>query len=406
MQTVSAAVASAITPPPLDLAVPFQRWLETPDFWYAGIPVIAVCQRKGGPGKTTLTRMLAEYLAIVLKLRVLLIDLDTQCGLSFLYLKMEMKDETGTIRPPVHPDYQAEGLRFSSADLWWTAAPVPYAATRLHGNFFIDILPGDKQLLQTAERRYREEQEREREKGGRGKNGLQVKIENRVLEFLTDCSDALKQRYDVVLMDTPAQESPITLSAWRAATHVLVPFVYEEQCVRGTRDMISRWTAENSMRPYERRLEILGIQPNLVKSRRKLHRLTYEKTVHRPGFQDHLSPIQIPDRGEFSERDTDDATPVSIFQLAPSNQARMIGEHFGAWVSRRLFNLPGKGLMLDIPEPSPLPKDVINPFLKPVRKRNNEKEDADDGADAEEVESTSVIKKAVARKRRVANAGA
>src|SRR6266436_2717892 len=73
-------------------------------------PVIAVAQRKGGSGKTTCTRTIAELAAIpeAYGLNTLAIDFDSQCSLSKLYLQMEIADtDDGMTRPPIHPDYDA-----------------------------------------------------------------------------------------------------------------------------------------------------------------------------------------------------------------------------------------------------------------------------------------------------------
>src|ERR1700761_1050976 len=57
-------------------------------------PIIAVAQRKGGSGKTTCTRTIAELAAIpeAYGLPTLAIDFDSQCSLSKLYLHMETAD--------------------------------------------------------------------------------------------------------------------------------------------------------------------------------------------------------------------------------------------------------------------------------------------------------------------------
>ena len=103
--------------------------------------VLTVANRKGGVGKTTQSRTLCEYFSVVRRMRVLAIDLDSQCSLSHLLLDMDMSQvgEQG-VRPPLHPEYdpgdpdQANwNGRSSSADIFYGAAglPVPgYASPR------------------------------------------------------------------------------------------------------------------------------------------------------------------------------------------------------------------------------------------------------------------------------------
>ena len=52
--------------------------------------IIAVVNNKGGVGKTTTSRFLAEYFSIVKNEKVLAIDMDPQANFSNRYLKMEI----------------------------------------------------------------------------------------------------------------------------------------------------------------------------------------------------------------------------------------------------------------------------------------------------------------------------
>ena len=71
--------------------------------------IIVNATHKGGEGKTTNSIMLAEYSALILKLRTLIIDLDPQANFSGRYAKMEYDPayKGGNI-PPLHPDYEPE----------------------------------------------------------------------------------------------------------------------------------------------------------------------------------------------------------------------------------------------------------------------------------------------------------
>ena len=68
--------------------------------------IIAVVNNKGGVGKTTTSRILAEYFSIVKNERVLALDMDPQANFSNRYLKMEIDpyQQEGRI-PPLHSNY-------------------------------------------------------------------------------------------------------------------------------------------------------------------------------------------------------------------------------------------------------------------------------------------------------------
>lgn len=297
------------------------------------VPVIAVAQRKGGPGKTTLTRTLAEYFAMVRKTRVLLIDFDTQCNLSHLFLDMEMVPDGGGTRPPIHPEYNPNDPdhadwsgRTSSANIFgWGGITIPYDAARPDSGKMIEILPGDSQLLVEVE-----EQEKTR---------LKEAVENQTRQFLEN-NEVIEQMYGAVIIDTAPSASPLTRSALRAASHMLIPMELEEQCFEGMHEMLSMWRNENARRPKERRLEILAIQANKVKKKRVVHQEFWRQLQSSKIAAPYLSPIQIPDLAEFAERDTQTARPRSIFQLPPSNQARKIATEFGDHIWHRLYPTP------------------------------------------------------------------
>ena len=292
------------------------------------IPVIAVTQRKGGPGKTTLARTLAEYWALIQKRSILLIDFDTQCNLSDLFLPMERHPGAGT-RPPIHPEYDPSSPddahwngRSSSADIFYSGNPVAYPVVRPEGVSNIHILPGDSEKLIHVE-----EQD---------KTKLKHAVENRTFEFL-DGNAAIEELFDIIIIDTAPSASPLTRSALRAASHMLVPMELEEQCWEGTHEMLSLWRGENSRRPSERRIEILAIQPNKVKMTRMVHQEFLNTLKSSKAVAPYLSPVLIPDRAEFAERDTQTARPRSIYQLPPSNPVRKIAVQFGDYIHGRLF---------------------------------------------------------------------
>ena len=293
--------------------------------------VLTVANRKGGVGKTTLTRTLCEYFSIVREKRVLAVDLDSQCSLSHLFLDMDMSQvgEQG-VRPPIHPDHNAEDPdqtewtgRSSSADIYFGTPVYPYPVTYPAGADTLDILPGDKELLSDVE-----EQDQPR---------LKERVEGRMREFLM--LDEVTEAYDMAIVDTGPGASPLARSGLRACTHVLIPIELEPQCIRGLYEMIAEVRHEDMRRNLDTQVQVVGIQPNRFKIRRTMHRALLE-TVCRE-FKDRVSPVKLPDLAGISERDADVAIPRSVFTLPPSYRGRKVATQFCEFVESRIYGVHG-----------------------------------------------------------------
>lgn len=290
--------------------------------------VLAVAQRKGGSGKTTCARALAEFGAMPegLGLRTLAIDVDSQCSLSKLYLAMDTPVQ-GFARPPVHPDFDAatEGGdwdgRSSSADMFYAdGGVVPYSVTRMSNVGELDILPGDAAKLNEVE-----EQDR---------TYLAEKVQNRMREWVGQPD--VKETYPLIVVDTAPSDHPLTRAALRAATHLLIPVTMEQQGTDGLHEMLSLWRRENGRREQDDMLQIIGLQPNLV-SRGSLHDEIYNGLKRNRAFAPYLSPVVLRRRQAVAERDVRGMKPGSIFQLPPSDEARQMMVQFARFVLTKAF---------------------------------------------------------------------
>jgi chromosome partitioning protein len=273
--------------------------------------IIATVQNKGGVGKTTICRLLSEYLCRKQK-RVLGIDLDSQCNFSRRFLTMEIDgtDMDGVL-PPIHPDFNGKedhdwDGRSSSADIFYSGQAMPYP-TRIQG---LELMPGNGTLLRAVELVRAEE--------------VKQKVHDRLRAFL--CHEDVRSLYDVVIIDTSPSKGPLTVSAMRAATHIIIPTTMEPQTIEGLHGMLQLWRRETKKRRRGEDLKIIGILPNMFRRGVALHEGLYQTLANDPGIVDLLMPIKLGLRIAFAESDHPMSEPKSVFDLPEKDQARIEAE--------------------------------------------------------------------------------
>jgi len=270
--------------------------------------IISIVNNKGGVGKTTVSRMLAEYFSIVKKEKVLAIDLDPQANFSNRFLKMEVDSyqEEGKI-PPIHPSYDPNDSENDEWDGRSSIANIFFGETIFPYPTYIDnleICPSHSSKLLLAEAVTKED--------------VVNKVYDQLAKFLS--LKEVIESYDKVIIDTPPSKGPVTISALRASTDIVIPSVMEPQVIEGIYGMIHLWKTEKLRRPEDSPLNLIGILPNSFMHRAIVHK-------------DHLSSLrdEIPEyvldsivtrRLIHAEVDADGAVPRSIFMYPDSNMAK------------------------------------------------------------------------------------
>lgn len=269
---------------------------------------ILVCAtNKGGEGKTTTSINLAEYASLILKKRVLLIDLDPQANLSGRYIAMDYDPtyKSGKI-PPIHPDYDVEqddqwDGRSSIANIFYGEEAVPYP-TSIE---LLELLPANSQKLLEAE--------------AVTKNEVLEKVHMQ-LKYFVELPE-LQKGYDLVIIDTPPSKGPLTIAAIKAATHLIVPAQMEQFSIEGIYGMLQLWKQESYKRPKTAPITLVGILPNKYRDI-NLHKEFLEDLRNMPGIGNYVLPYPIKVRAVYSEILVDNANPRSIFELKESHVAR------------------------------------------------------------------------------------
>ena len=204
--------------------------------------IIAICNQKGGVGKTTTTISLGSYLAAFGR-KTLIVDFDPQAnatsGLGIDYAKL-----TKNL-------YHNLVFGFSLED---TIQHTPL--------FGLDILPSSPELI-----------------------GAQVELnsfqgkEYRLKELL----NYIKSQYQYILIDLPPSLGLLTVNGLVAAEYVLIPIQTEFFALDGLAQLIN--TVDLIRRNLDEDLKILGAVLTLYDRRNRLDRLVVKNILrHFPGY--------------------------------------------------------------------------------------------------------------------------
>lgn len=229
-----------------DLAV-FMEEFKVPTYRQRYEPaVIGVINHKGGIGKSTTVRTLAMALALdtILNAQVVILDLDPQ-GSAGLQGQPKPEDSVFlTISDICLRDIQkdspfyryVEEFGLSEVDVVLSAA-VP---THLPNLQLYSAFPDDEQFTDYYHTLSDED-----------KIGLLRQLADYVVPIL-------KQKYDIILLDTPPQDSPITWSAMLATDFMLTPiapkaldYLSTRNFVRFTRDRIEQIGADQNIKEWK-----------------------------------------------------------------------------------------------------------------------------------------------------------
>ena len=217
--------------------------------------VVAVANQKGGVGKTTTAVNLGAYLAV--GVRVLLIDLDPQAN------------ATSSL------GFDPSGVELSTYEALIGQAALADAIVG-SGRLQLDLVPASRALA-----------------------GAQVELvdlpdrEHRLRKALGD----VRERYQVVLIDTPPSLGMLTLNALAAADLLLAPVQCEYLALEGVAQLME--TIELVRATLNPRLELLGMLMTMYDPRTRLSsQVVDEVRRHFPG---HTFETVIPRSVRLSE---------------------------------------------------------------------------------------------------------
>ena len=242
--------------------------------------IIAICNQKGGVGKTALTINLGAALSDQDK-KVLLIDLDPQghltegVGVKDLYLK-----DTNTL---------FEALTDHKGDGDTLIHHIP------HEKF--DIIPSNYQMALIEQKLF-----------------MTRNREHKLRELLEDIS----QKYDVVLIDCPPNLGNLTDNAINAARRVVVPIQAETSSVRALDLLFDQ--IESVEHGLKIQVTVLAVVPNLVQDSALSKRILSDLRTNIPV----VTPFEIKKRVVLQEAYDKGR---SIFSYEPPNSVKEQDAH-------------------------------------------------------------------------------
>lgn len=228
--------------------------------------VIAVCNHKGGTGKTTTTINLGKALTLNKK-SVLLIDLDSQANLTY---------SLGIL-----PDEKNIG------EVLFKKIAANQAIVIKEG---MGVIPSTENLHKYEEAIV--------------KNNYGNQLLKEALQDLV---------YDFILIDCPPTQSVLNISAFCAADKILVPMLMDVLSLQGLNQILK--TVEEVKENLNSKLEILGVLGVLVDERRQLTReilehvqTNYPVTVFNNYIHANVKAAEAPSYG------------ISLLEYAPTSR--------------------------------------------------------------------------------------
>lgn len=288
--------------------------------------VITTAGNKGGIGKSTIALTLTQYLAKVKNMKGVFIDLDPQGNSSSSLIPMlrDPAHPTGYM-PKNHPEWDPNDIPEDDPD-WdgissiadiFTGRPIYPYPTWIEN---VQCFPSFASVLEDAQRVL--------------KVDVKEKVVNRLKEFMNYLAD--NSDYEFIIIDTNPQFGPLTMAGLRAATHALIPTELEQYGINGTMGMIQAISQERLRRPKDDTIVIAGVLPNQVR-KTAIHSNFLKELQTLEGFESWLLP-PVAQRTIYSELVVDDAKPNCVFNLPPSNAARIESEKWCSHVFERVFN--------------------------------------------------------------------
>jgi chromosome partitioning protein len=262
--------------------------------------IIAIANQKGGVGKTTTAINLGACLAVAEK-KTLVIDMDPQ-GNATSGLGIDKEEVERSIY-----DVLIEGMPLADAIIPNVHFP------------YLDVLPATRDLV-----------------------GAEVELVNRRNRenILRDAIEAIRGRYEYVLIDCPPSLGLITLNTLAAADSVLIPIQCEFYALEGLSQLLNTVTiVQKNLNP---RLQIEGVLLTMYDGRLNLSRQVAEEAkeyfgpkVYRTTIPRNVRIAEAPSFGK----------PIVLYDVVS------VGAKSYLSLAKEVIARKGRKASADVPEP-------------------------------------------------------
>lgn len=325
-----------------------------------GVPTKVYLNNKGGVGKTTCASLDAEYSAMMLGHRVLLIDWDGQMNLTAHWIGTDV-DERKNIIPIIHPDIDPESeedsrlyeLRSSIIDIYRGKEVLPHATYIGPEDFEditsprVDIISGSREGMKNLQENI-DSGERHltdgRSEGDVKSTVVGYSTRKLISHLASFCSDPqLAEYYDQIIIDAGPSETPLFRAAIQASTHIITPYKPEGFSIMGVTTLVNNIISANSNRVgRSEKINFVGLLPCIVdRGRGGFHERAMKEVKSSISYH-FPAPLMLTNSKKISSRQLKaEVKPDSVFKLKPSDPIRQECETVFGYINEQVFNHVG-----------------------------------------------------------------